>query len=561
MTAPTRQEEPPVLAAADVHPLTLAVVRHKLEAIAEEMVQTMTRTCFSPHLNQSQDFSGVILDGAARTLAQAERVPIHMGAMPEAIRGMAAGIDDVAPGDVLMANDPYWGGSHLLDVTLAKPVFAGERVAFWIALRAHQGDIGGISAGGYSPDAREVVQEGLRLPPVKLVERGVLREDVLRMVAANSRKSEELRGDVLAELAAVDRGAERVEAVLRRYGARQIERCVEAILDAGEAVMRREIGNWRPGTYHGVGSLELGDRDGGQLDLPVSVTIEDDRAVVDFSACPDQVEFYVNSPLANTRAAVLVAFQYLGEDRRTQNDGSLRAIDVITRRGSVLDPVAPAPVAACTVLTASAIIEAVLKAVTDAAPDAVIGGFARRFRFAIAGRDRRGRTFIWHQFFNRGGAGANLRHDGWSNLGVIHNPGGTPSPSIERTEASYPLRIEEYALRPDSGGRGRRRGGLGGVFRMRWIGERPAIFNATGEGCRIAPYGVAGGEPGALNDIRIVREDGEQLVLDGRAHGIALVDGDEIVCHSAGGGGCGDPAQRPVDAIARDRAYGYVTAR
>lgn len=544
-----------------VDPLTLAVVRHKLEAIAEEMVQAMTRTCFSPHLNQSQDFSGVILDGAARILAQAERVPIHMGAMPEAIRGMSAGIEDVRPGDVLMANDPYWGGSHLLDVTLAKPVFSGERIAFWVALRAHQGDIGGMRAGGYSPDAREIAQEGLRIPPVKLVEQGALREDLLRLVATNSRKAEELRGDVLAELAAVDVGAQRVEDVLRRYGVRQVDRCIDAILDAGEAIMRREIGRWRRGTHHGVGSLELGGRDGRQLDLPASVTIDGDSAVVDFSDCPDQVEAYVNSPLANTRAAVLVAFQYLSEDPRTQNDGSLRAIEVRTRSGSVLDPVAPAPVAACTVLTASAIIEAVLKAVTEAAPGSVIAGFARRFRFAVAGRDRRGHTFIWHQFFNRGGAGANLHHDGWSNLGVIHNPGGTPAPSIERTEASYPFQVEEYSLRPDSGGRGRRRGGLGGVFRMRWIGEDAAVLNATGEGVRIAPYGVAGGHPGALNDMRIVRGGGEELVLDGRAHGIVLRPGDEIVCRSAGGGGCGDPDERPPEAIARDLAYGYVTAR
>jgi N-methylhydantoinase B len=554
-TTPGQQE----LGSARVNPLTLTVVRHKLQAIAEEMVHTMTRTCFSPHLNQSKDFSGVVLDGDARVLAQAERVPIHMGAMPTAIREMARAFDDLSEGDVLMANDPYWGGSHLPDITLAKPVFAGGKIAFWVAMRAHQGDIGGISAGGYSPNASEIWQEGLRIPPVKLVERGVLRDDLVRLVATNSRKFSDTKGDVLAELASVDVGALRLGDLFERYGSEQVVACVDAILDAGEASMRSQIDRWKPGRYIGTGYLEQGGDDGAGLALPVTVTLEGDRAVVDFRDCPDQVASFVNSPIANTRAAVFVAFQYLSDDRQVQNDGSIRAIEILTRSGSVVDPQLPAPVAACTILTASAIIEAVLKAMEGAAPSSAMAGFARRFRFAVAGKDRNGRPFIWHHFFNRGGAGANMHFDGWSNLGVIHNPGGTPSPSIERTEAAYPFRVEEYSLRPNSGGAGARRGGLGGIFRLRYIGDQAAILNAAGEGLTIAPYGIGGGESGATNHVYI-RQRERELLIDGRMHGISVQRDDEIVCLAAGGGGSGDPSAREQAAIIRDVQFGYITA-
>ena len=199
MAAPTPSDAP---SKGGVHPLTLAVVRHKLLAVSEETVETMVRTAFSPLLNQSRDFSAVVLDASARILAQAERLPIHMGAMPFAVRAMAdAFAGDVEDGDVLMANDPYYGGSHLPDITLAKPVFYRGRIKFWVANRAHQGDIGGLSAGSYSPGAREIWHEGVRVPPVKFARRGILAEDLLRMVCENTRKPDELRGDVMAQYA------------------------------------------------------------------------------------------------------------------------------------------------------------------------------------------------------------------------------------------------------------------------------------------------------------------------------------------------------------------------
>jgi len=544
---------------SEVDPLTLAVVRQKLLAVAEETVETMVRTCFSPLLNQSRDLSAVVLDGTAQVVAQAERTPIHMGAMPFAVRAMAEDFhDDISPDDVLMANDPYWGGSHLPDITLVKPVFRDGRLRFWVAIRAHQSDTGGISAGGYSPSAREIFHEGIRIPPVKLVAGGKLRGDVLRMVCENTRKPEDTHGDIMAMLSSVDVGAERLETLLDRYGTARIETCSAAILDAGEAAMRAHIRCWKPGIYKSVSYL---DHDGVATErypVPVTVTVREDEVEVDFREVGDQVASYFNSPIANTSACVYIAFFYLSNDQQVLNEGSTRAIKILTRKGSLVDSVSPAPVTGCTTFTAAVIIESVLRAMEGAALEAVVAGAARRFRYVIAGNDPKTGSYIYHYFSNKGGFGANKGEDGWVNVGGMQNPGGTPSASIERVEASYPFEIETYALTQDSGGAGKQRGGAGGVVALRYRGAGPAVLNIAGEGTVVAPFGVHGGADGSPHAIWIERGN-EKIELNGRSNDTPIQPGDLIVHHAAGGGGCGDPRERARDLVDRDLAYGYIS--
>ncbi len=543
-----------------IDPLTLAVVRHKLLAVTEEVVETMVRTCFSPLLNQSRDLSAVVLDGEAQVVAQAERTPIHMGAMPFAVRAMAEDFaDDTAPGDVLMANDPYWGGSHLPDITLAKPVFRDGIVCFWVAIRAHQSDTGGISAGGYSPSAREIWHEGIRIPPVKIVEKGRVREDMLRLVCENTRKPEDTRGDLMAALASVDVGVDRLGALLDRYGVVQIQQCSTAILDAGEAAMRAHIRRWKPGVYKAVAYY---DHDGvatERFPVPVTITVRDGEVTVDFREVGDQVASYLNSPIANTSACVYISFFYLCNDQQVQNEGSTRAIKILTRPGSVVDPISPAPVTGSTTFAAAVIIESVLKAMQDAAPEAVVGGSARRFRYVIAGNEPETGSYIYHYFSNKGGFGANNNEDGWINVGGFQNPGGTPSASLERVEATYPFQVEEYAVTAESGGAGKQRGGAGGVFALRYRGTGPAALNIAGEGTLIAPFGANGGKDGAPHAIWIERGN-QRIDLTGRSNDVPLEPGDLIVHHSAGGGGCGDPHERARALVERDVAYGYIGA-
>ncbi|AYD03698.1 hydantoinase B/oxoprolinase family protein [Neorhizobium sp. NCHU2750] len=545
----------------DVNPLTLAVVRHKLKAVAEEMVETMTRTCFSPILNQNQDFSAVVLDRDIQTISQAERVPIHMGAMPLAVQLMADSFaDDLNEGDVLIANDPYWGGSHLPDVTLAMPFFHEGILRFWVAIRAHQGDIGGISAGGYSASAKEIWHEGLRIPPVKLVDKGQLRADFLRMIATNSRKAQDIEGDLLAQFSAVRIGCERLTELYDRYSVEDVAACVASMLDGGEKVMKELLNSCVQGRHEGLSHMEYAAAPDGLLPVPVSITIEGGKAVVDLTRCPDQVSAFINSPFANTRAAVMVAFLYFSGDDQGLNDGSARAIEIRTRKGSLVDPIEPAPVAACTSSTACTLIEALLQALEGADPKRAIGGFARRFRFAIAASDREGRPFIWHYFFNKGGTGGNSDHDGWSNIGGLHNPGGTASPSIESTEANYPLVIEEYSLVTDAGGAGTRRGGLGGRLRMRYSGEGPAVVNASGEGVHVPPFASDNGEAGPGHQYSIAYKDGTVRTLGVHDSGIIINPGDVVNCISAGGGGHGDPRLRPAEMVRRDVEFGYISA-
>ena len=542
-----------------IDPLTLAVVRHKLLAVTEEVVETMVRTCFSPLLNQSRDLSAVVLDGAARVVAQAERTPIHMGAMPFAVRAMAQDFAcDIAEDDVLMANDPYWGGSHLPDITLAKPLFRDGVLCFWVAIRAHQSDTGGISAGGYSPSAREIWHEGIRIPPVKLVDNGRLRKDWLRLVCENTRKPQDTNGDLMAALASVNVGVERLNVLLDRYGLDQILKCSAAILNAGEAAMRAHIRRWEPGVYKAVGHY---DHDGvatERFPVPVTITVGDGEVEVDFREVGDQVASYLNSPIANTSACVYIAFFYLCNAQQVQNEGSTRAIRILTREGTVVDPVSPAPVTGSTTFAAAVIIEAVLKAMQQAAPEVVVGGAARRFRYVIAGHDADGSSYIYHYFSNKGGFGANNHEDGWINVGGFQNPGGTPSASLERVEATYPFSIEQYAVKLDSGGAGRQRGGAGGVFALRYRGTGPALLNIAGEGTLVAPYGANGGADGDPHAIWLERGN-ERIDLTGRSNDVPVHPGDLIVHHSAGGGGCGDPRDRDPALVKRDLKFGYIS--
>lgn len=543
-----------------VDPTTLTVVRSKLLAIAEEVVEVMTQTSFSPMLNQSRDFSAGLLDENGNLVVQAERVPIHMGALSTMVKKMIEMFGaSVSPGDVLIANDPYWGGSHLPDLTLAAPLMVNGKAVLWVANRAHQSDIGGISPGGYSPSAKEIWHEGLRLPPMKFADAGVVRADLLRMICANSRSPTDMTGDLMAQLSSVQRGVSRSAELVEHYGLETTSACLASILNAGHRSMVAQISKWRPGVYGGVSHLDPHEAFEAPLPVHVRVTLSEGRAVVDFTGCMDQLPSFINSPLSNTKAAVNVAFMYLSDTEEGQNDGSSRAIEVVTRPGSFVDPLPPAAVAACTTLTASVIIEAVMKALAQAAPERVVAGFARRFRLAISGSDRNGRKFIWHTFANRGGAGGHAGADGWSNLGVIHNPGGSPSPSVERTESSYPFLIERYALRANSGGGGKHRGGLGGEYILRYEGSTTASITPTGDGAVVAPYGLAGGEDGLPHRFFIER-DGKRSQLGAKDSRLTLQPGDRLICLSAGGGGHGQPAARSVAARERDLAFGYVSS-
>lgn len=542
-----------------VDPVTLAVVRARLAAIVDETVEVMARTAFSPILNQSRDFSAAIFDADGELLTQAERLPIHLGALQFALMAVRERFGEtLADGDTVLLNDPYRGGSHLPDMTLCLPVVVDDSIAFWVVNRAHQGDIGGISPGGYSPSATEIWHEGIRVPPVRLVRAGQLEEELLDLLCLNSRTPADMRGDLLAQLASVQAGALRLSSLADHYGVPCLAACGKSILAAGEAAMRATLAAWPDGVEEGESWLDPLTPGGQAPRVHVRVELIGNEAIVDLRGSDDQVTQFVNSPLANTTAAVSAAFAYVSSGEGRQSGGTMRPVRILTRPGSLVHPLEPAPVTACTTLTAAPIIEAVLGALSKIVPDQVIAGFARRFRVAIACRDRAGRNVVWHHFANRGAAGAHAAGDGWSNLGVVQSPGATPSPSVERTEAIFPLHIEQYSLRADSGGRGHFRGGLGATYAFRYEGAEPGRMTPTGDGVVVPPPGLAGGEPGQPNSVRIVR-GGESFALHAVSGTVAILPGDLIIHDSAGGGGFGLPSLRSADAHALDASCGYTS--
>jgi N-methylhydantoinase A/oxoprolinase/acetone carboxylase beta subunit/N-methylhydantoinase B/oxoprolinase/acetone carboxylase alpha subunit len=541
-------------------PITLAVVQHRLESIAQEMAEVMIRTSMSQILNSSRDFSTALLDADCQLVAQGEGIPVHISALPPAGQAVREYFGaDIAEGDLFALNDPYFGGSHLPDITVIAPIFFDGELLFFTVNRAHHSDVGGATHGGYNPAASEIYHEGLRIPPLKLYEHGVPRRDLLDMLAANVRHPENFLGDLNAQIGSVMIAARRTRTLIERYGATRLRQCVSELLAATETQVRQLIASWPDGVYHGETFV---DDDGfGTTMIPIraTVTIQGEAMTIDLSDSSPQVTGFINSAYANTRSLAHAAIMYMAPADTPKNEGSMRPITVVAPKGLIVNPNPPAPVCMSTNHCGEEIIEAVFKAIAPAVPQAVNAGFSRRLRFAITGTDpRTGRQFIWHLFFARGGGGASAGHDGWSYVGEVNVAGGIRSPSIEVTEERFPFFIEYEELRADSGGDGTWRGGLGAIFSMRYDGATPARLNTAGDGTVTPPYGLFAGQPGKPHIYRLI-SNGQERVLHSKETGVVVQPGDLLVCWSAGGGGFGDPQARPQVQRGWDRKNGYCS--
>ena len=566
-TAMAAQDAAPKSAAVDGQdsaghddPITLAVVEHRLESIAQEMTEAMLRTAMSQILNSSRDFSTAILDGDCQLVAQGEGIPVHISALPvagAAVRDYFG--ENIYEGDLFILNDPYFRGSHLPDITIIRPVFHEGRLLFYGVNRAHHSDVGGATHGGYNPGANEIYQEGLRIPPLKLYDKGVPRNDLLQMLSANVRQSENFLGDLNAQIGSVMLAAQRIESLLSDYGPEQLMAVVSEILAATERQVRQFISGWPDGEYKGESFVDDDGFDSKLVPIRATVTIAGDSMTIDLSESSPQVEGFINSAYANTRSLAHAAIMYLAPMDVARNEGSMRPVQIVAPRGLVVNANPPAPVCMSTNHCAEEVVEAVFKALAPAIPAAVSAGFSRRLRYAITGFDpRTGRQFIWHFFLTRGGGGAAEGFDGWSNVGEINVAGGIRSPSIEVTEERFPFFIERHELRPDSGGDGAWRGGLGAVCDLVYEGEGPALLNTAGDGVVVPPFGLFGAADGLPHHYKIL-SNGSERVLGSKEVGVVVNPGDHIVCLSSGGGGYGQPKDRDEDAATWDLKNGYVT--
>jgi N-methylhydantoinase B len=545
---------------ASVDRITVSVIQHRLHAIAEEMGEAMLRTSYSQIINSSRDFSTALADAEGRLIAQAEHVPIHVGALPWAVRSVHDFFRaKIRPGDVYLLNDPYHGGNHLPDLTAFVPVFDGERLAFWSINRSHQSDIGGATHGAYNPGATEIWQEGIRIPPLMLYEQGVLRADVLETIVLNVRHPREFRGDLAAMIGSARVGERRLLALLAEFGSGTTHAAIEAVLDGAERQVRAVIAGWRDGVYHGEAVLDDDGHGAEDIHIRAKVTKRGSDLEVDLSASDPQVVGFVNSSYPNMRSGVVVALAYLIDPETPKNDGAFRPLSVIAKEGTVVWAKEGAPVTLCTNHCGQEILQAVITALAPACPERAMAGWGRRFRIALQGTDpRSGRPFIWHLFQARPGAGASPAGDGWPAAGEWQAAGGIKFGSLEVAEVRFPLFFRRHEFRPDSGGAGRFRGGCGAELELVVEVAEPARANTAGDGVRHGACGILGGEDGVPHRYVLRSEGRPERSLRTKEVGVVIRPGDVLDVRSGGGGGFGDPALRSAEADARDRRLGFV---
>ncbi|HTY78020.1 MAG TPA: hydantoinase B/oxoprolinase family protein [Candidatus Bathyarchaeia archaeon] len=542
--------------------ITVSVIQHRLESIVQEMGEAMLRTAYSQILNSSRDFSTAVFDGQGRLAAQAEHVPIHVGALPMAVTAVADYFKGrIRPGDMFLLNDPYHGGNHLPDLTALLPVFVGERLAFWSINRAHQSDIGGATHGAYNPGATEIWQEGIRITPLKLYDAGVLRDDVMDMVATNVRHPRDFLGDLRAMLGSARVGERRLLKLVDDYGIDTATEAVGEVLDSAERQSRACIRTWKDGVYRGLSVLDDDGHGIEDIKLRATVTKKGDALTVDLTGCDPQVIGFVNSSYPNTVSAVHMAIAYLLDPRIPKNEGTFRPVEIKAKQGTIVWPNPPAPVTLATNHCAQEVAEAVIKALAGACPERALAGWSRRFRIAISGKNPRNqRPFIWHLFHARGGGGASAAGDGWETAGEGQAAGGIKFGSVEVAEARFPLFFERHEFRPDSQGDGQFRGGVGSVLTLRMETTEPARGNTAGDGVRHPSYGILGGKDGLPHRYVMIAK-GKRRVLKTKEVGIPIPPGAVFDIVSAGGGGYGPPSRRDPAARAADVENGFVTRK
>jgi N-methylhydantoinase B len=525
-------------------PIELEIFKNLYHSIAEEMGAALRRTAFSPNIKERRDYSCAVFDGAGEVIAMGDHMPVHLGSMPMSVRAGIAS-HQMLPGDVVMLNDPFRGGTHLPDITLVAPVYIKERKHgepdFYVASRAHHSDVGGAYAGSMGL-CREIYQEGFRIPPVKLMQAGVMQADVLALLLNNVRTPEEREGDLGAQIAACHTGAERLREVCSRYGADRAKRAAQELIEYSEELMRAFLLQVPPGKYYAEDFL---DNDG-ITDEPVKIAVTLSLArqqprqrghsvTVDFTGSAPQVEGSVNAVEAITYSACFYVFRCLLADDVPATAGLMRPIKVIAPSGTIVNARPPAAVAGGNVETSQRIVDVLLRALSQAIPNRIPAAASGTMNnLTIGGIDpRTGRPFTYYETV-AGGMGARPTKGGVSGVHThMTNSLNTPA---EALEYAYPLRVRQYSLRPGSGGMGKHRGGDGIIREIEVLTDCEVTL--LSERRTRAPWGLNGGSDGARGKTSVTRKAGTVETMPGK-FSTRLRSGDRIRIESPGGGGWG----------------------
>lgn len=543
-----------------ISPVRVEIIRNALVAAAEEMSITIWRTSRSTVVREILDFSTAVFDAEGRQVAQSARIPVHLNSMSACLERLITDffpLKDWHDGDIVVTNDPYSGGQHLPDIQTFRPVFQnGRRIAI-VGTLCHHVDVGGGAAGSYYAGAREIFQEGIRIPPLKLAEKGVLNEAIVNLVLANVRQPDETSGDLQAQIAALGIGARAMERIANKYGSSDLAAATSAILDGSEKMMRAAISALPNGVSEFTEFVDDDGQSEGPIRLQVRLEKFGDRIKLDFAGSSQQVQGPVNNTRAMTCSAVYYALlAALGKDIPA-NSGCYRPIDITLPESSVVNAHFPAPVTGRMVVNhriAIAVFGALARIVPERIPAAY---YAISYVYALATVEASGRRRVYFDI-EVGGWGGHAGGDGASALSCgLHNNTNAP---IEMVEAKYSVTFLRYGLLPDSGGAGRHRGGLGLVREFR-LDAPEGSLSTNFERFVYPPYGIGGGQPGSLSRTFITRADGRVEYLRSKVSGVKIGAGDVITIETSGGGGWGDPAERAPDKIARDLEDGLISEK
>ncbi|MFI5021415.1 MAG: hydantoinase B/oxoprolinase family protein [Alphaproteobacteria bacterium] len=542
-------------------PITLEVLTEGLISVVREMRATVFRTARSVAIYEAKDFSCGLFDPATQVIAQSEDIGAHVVPLPWSVKyAMEDFGNDLEPGDVIVLNDPYRGGTHLNDVTLIYPVFADDRLIFFPAVREHWADVGGMVPGSLAGTATEIYQEGVRIPPIKLVERGTINKAAMDLILCNMRVPDERLGDFHAGMAACHTAERRIHELVARYGLDTLLECVRVNLARSEARMREQILRIPDGEYYYEDYLETFDE--GRLDpllLPLRLTVRGDFLKADFTGASPQVPVPVNSTLAVTAASVFITLKSVLDPTAPINHGSFRPVEVVAPERTIVNVKHPAPAGSHGEIR-KRVVAAMIGALSQVVPELVSADIHRTsFHNLIGGiHPKTGKEYVHYEWAS-GGNGAFAEADGASAMATIDWGDLTTVQPSEVLETRFPLLVEWSRLGIGSGGDGEHRGGLG-MRRALRLTSGTASYSLLADGAVVPPFGVLGGVSAAPVDSFVIR-DGRELkfATPGKVGGFALRAGDVVVLQSAGGGGYGDPLLRPAAQVAHDVAEGYVT--
>jgi N-methylhydantoinase B len=543
---------------------TLEIIRSYLISTVQEMSEATKRSAYSTVISEALDFTCGLFDAGGRMVAQVAGLPLFAGTLPAAMRAIMDRFDDFDEGDVFLISDPYVAGLHQSDVVVIRPIFVDDELLAFAANRAHWLDVGGMAAGGWAGTATHVVQEGLRIPAIRIIRRGEVDEPMRDLILANVRLPRADWGDFQSQVASTLTAEKRLRALTDRHGREVVEAGFRSALEYSRTRFLAGLAELPHGSWKASEVIEDDGRGGGPYEIRVTVTASPEQITADFTASDPQVDAPVNCTHISALSAVCTACIAVVDPDVPLNDGFLDLIELVTEPGTIVHPVFPAPVFFSTADPSNKVCEAVLKSFAQVVPERVsAGSYQTGNNVTGAGVDDSGRPFQWFSF-GAGGLGARYDKDGEN--GEWHLMGNCTNESIEIWETRYPLRFEEFSLIPDSGGQGKYRGGLGYRRRIRML--KPTAISSIADRQQIPPWGVEGGEPGKPNQFTVVDNEGRKLsiperfgtVSSSKFANLALEPGEQLILESGGGGGFGPPGERSPAARARDEEFGYTTA-